>query len=102
MLRVLCREAKTSLQHHHRTRSSFYDKELGIGSSSHNRSRRTDTSRPPLPGNSENDLQLQKSIDDRSDRSILGDEGERLRTDDGILRVTDITVEFDKRSVATK
>ncbi|KAH6632708.1 hypothetical protein F5144DRAFT_260347 [Chaetomium tenue] len=101
MLRVLFRDAKTSLQHHHRTRSSFYDKEMGIGSSN-NHSRRTATSRPPLPGNSDHDLHLQKSVDDRSDRSMLGDDGEGLQPEDGILRVTDITVEYDKRSIATK
>ncbi|KAK3293971.1 uncharacterized protein B0H64DRAFT_418034 [Chaetomium fimeti] len=103
MLRVLARDAKTSLEHH-RSGSNFYDKEMGIASSSNNRSRVvTATSRPPLPNDSEHELHMQKSIDDRSDRSILANDGEPepLQTDNGILRVTDITVQYDKEGVTT-
>ena len=54
------------------------------------------TSRPTPNGGS--DLELHKLGDDRSDRSILGGNGERVQATTGIVQVTDITVKYDEET----
>ncbi|KAK4157290.1 hypothetical protein C8A00DRAFT_40266 [Chaetomidium leptoderma] len=85
MLRVLVRDAQSSGQDH----SGYYDdSEVGVtGKSSRFVSI---TSRPP-PANS--DVELHKLGDDRSDRSILGN---NAQTSNGIVQVTDISIKDDE------
>ncbi len=57
----------------------------------------TITSRP-TPNNS--DVELHKLGDDRSNRSILGSNGLGVQAKNGIVQVTDITVEYEETGSA--
>ena len=90
MLRVLVRDVKSSRQYP----SGYQDKESGVTG---NHSRFVTITSRAAP-NSGSDLELHKLGDDRSDRSILGGNGERVQTKNGIVQVTDITVKYDEEA----
>jgi hypothetical protein len=89
MLRVLVRDAKSSRQNH----SGYYNNDVGVTGTS---SRFVTITSKPAPANS--DVELHKLGDDRSDRSILGDDPGALRGQNGIVQVTDITVKYDEEA----
>jgi hypothetical protein len=86
MLRVLVREAKSSGHSH----SGYYHNEAGLTGNS---GRFVTITSRPVPESS--DVELLKVGDDRSDRSILGNQP-ALQGENGIVQVTDITVKFDE------
>lgn len=87
MLRVLVRDAKSSRQY----ASSYHDKETGLTG---NHSRFVTITSRPAPETS--DVELHKLGDDRSDRSILGTDGQELQATKGIVQVTNITIKYDE------
>ncbi|KAK3985074.1 hypothetical protein QBC44DRAFT_275969 [Cladorrhinum sp. PSN332] len=82
MLRVLVRDAKSSRNYH-----SGYIKETGI---SGNRSRIVTIQ--SKAARRESDTEMHKLGDDRSDRSILADNGKK---NGGIVQIVDFTVKYD-------
>ena len=88
MLRVLVRDAKSSGQSH----SGYYN-EAGVTGKS---SRFVTITSRPVPASS--DVELHKLGDDRSDRSILGNNQQALQGKNGIVQVTDITVKYDEKA----
>ena len=89
MLRVLVRDAKSSGQYP----SGYYNNEAGVTGKS---SRFVTITSRPVPASS--DIELHKLGDDRSDRSILGDNLQALQGKNGIVQVTDITVKYDEEA----
>jgi hypothetical protein len=94
MLRVLVKEAASSRGY----KSGYYDRGTGITG---NHSRFVTISSRPARTNSE--LELHKLGDDRSDRSILGSNGNNNgmqvpHAKNGIVQVTDITVKYDEQT----
>ncbi len=88
MLRVLVRDAKSSGQH-----SGYYNNEAALTGKSSRFV--TITSRPAPTGS---DVELHKLGDDRSDRSILGNNLQTLQGQNGIVQVTDISVKYDEEA----
>jgi hypothetical protein len=96
MLRVLVKEAASSRGY----KSGYYDRETGVTG---NHSRFVTISSRPARTNSE--LELHKLGDDRSDRSILGNNNGGLQVPqakNGIVQVTDIVVKYDEESTSTE
>ncbi len=97
MLRVLVREAQSSLQYP----SGYYDKETRV-SGNYSRFVTITSTRPPGAATT-SDVELHKLGDDRSDRGILDDDvGKGLQAKTGIVQVTDITIKYDEEERGTK
>jgi len=97
MLRVLVREAQSSLQYP----SGYYDKETGV-SGNYSRFVTITSTRPPGAATT-SDVELHKLGDDRSDRGILdNDSGKAPQVKAGIVQVTDITIKYDEEDRGTE
>ncbi|KAK4125525.1 hypothetical protein N657DRAFT_568158 [Parathielavia appendiculata] len=96
MLRVLVKEAASSRGY---KSGGYFDRGTGVTG---NHSRFVTISSRPAPTNSE--LELHKLGDDRSDRSILGNNPNLQvpQAKNGIVQVTDIVVKYDEENAQGK